>query len=98
MSMASGGQRTIYLLHFERPFGHARHYMGSAEHLEARLAEHAAGSGARLLWWVRRAGIGWTLARTWAGGRQRERQLKARGHGRHCPICQPPRQPRRCAR
>ncbi len=26
--------RTIYLLHFDRPFSHARHYMGSAEDLD----------------------------------------------------------------
>ncbi len=90
--------RTIYLLHFDRPFSHARHYMGSAEDLDVRLAEHATGAGARLLWWVRQAGISWSLARTWSGDRRRERQLKARGHARHCPICTPPRQPGRCAR
>lgn len=90
--------KVIYLLHFDEPFGHARHYMGSAMDLERRLAEHEAGAGARLLYWVRKAGIGWQLARTWAGGRVRERQLKARGHTRHCPICNPPRAPKRCAK
>jgi predicted GIY-YIG superfamily endonuclease len=44
--MSEVGGRTIYLLHFERPFGHARHYLGSAEDLEARLTEHAADAGA----------------------------------------------------
>jgi hypothetical protein len=46
---------------------------------------------------VSRARIDWTLARTWKGGRIREPQLKARGHGRHCPICTPPRSRRRLA-
>ncbi len=56
--------------------------------LDARLAEHAAGRGARLLEVVKAAGIGWTLARTWAGTRTRERQLKNQGGAsRHCPEC-----------
>ena len=85
---------TVYLLHFERPFRHARHYLGSALHLDVRLAEHARGGGSRLLAHVVEAGIGWQLARTWHGGRQRERQLKRQGgHGRLCPICKPPRRP-----
>jgi hypothetical protein len=34
------------------------------------------------------AGISWTLARTWPGGRTRERQLKTRGGAsRRCPEC-----------
>ncbi len=87
----------IYLLCFSRPFGHARHYMGSAESLEQRLREHEAGRGSRLLFYVRQAGISWVLARTWVGGRQRERQLKRQGgHSRLCPICRPPRRPQRC--
>jgi predicted GIY-YIG superfamily endonuclease len=90
-----GAASLVYLLHFDVPFKHARHYMGSTGDLEARLAEHASGRGARLLFWVHRAGIGWTLSRTWEGGRVRERQLKARGHGRHCPICTPPQRPAR---
>ncbi len=89
--------RVIYLLHFDRPFGHARHYMGSAAQLEARLADPHNGAGARLMFWVTNAGIGWRLARTWSGGGHRERQLKAQGgHSRRCPICHPPRRPAAC--
>jgi predicted GIY-YIG superfamily endonuclease len=79
---------TVYLLHFERPYKHARHYLGWASNLDARLAEHAAGHGARLLAVIRAAGIGWTLARTWPGDRHRERQLKRQGGAsRCCPLC-----------
>ncbi len=53
---------TVYLLHFQRPYRHARHYLGWASDLPARLAEHAAGRGARLLAVIQAAGIGWTLA------------------------------------
>lgn len=88
---------TVYLLHFDAPYRHARHYLGTAAagHLDARLAAHAAGRGARLTQVVAAAGIGWQLARTWPGGRNRERQLKRQGGAsRRCPLCGVhPRQP-----
>ncbi|MGX1762168.1 hypothetical protein ACWIGW_44165 [Nocardia brasiliensis] len=81
-------QGTVYLLHFERPFRHARHYTGWTTDLEARLAEHRAGRGARLLSVLGQHGIGWSLARTWNGPRRRERQLKLTGEAsRRCPMC-----------
>lgn len=85
MSAVNG---TVYLLHFERPFGHARHYLGWASNLDGRLYHHQHGSGANLLKHVRRAGITWVLARTWEGDRHLERRLKNRGgHARLCPLC-----------
>jgi hypothetical protein len=85
-----GRSGTVYLLHFHAPFGHARHYLGWAAHghLADRLAEHAAGRGARLTQVVHAAGIGWTLARTWPGTRWKERSLKRQGgSSRRCPVC-----------
>ena len=79
---------TIYLLHFDTPYKHAKHYTGIAKDLEARLAEHASGQGARLTQVVREQGIAWRVARTWKGDRRRERQLKKQGGAsRHCPLC-----------
>jgi predicted GIY-YIG superfamily endonuclease len=79
---------TVYLLHFDRPYAHARHYTGWTSDLTARLAEHANGHGARLPAVVRSAGIGWELARTWTGTRALERSLKRRhGASRYCPLC-----------
>jgi predicted GIY-YIG superfamily endonuclease len=79
---------TVYLLHFDRPYVHARHYTGWTTDLPSRLAEHTAGRGARLLAVVTSAGIGWRLARTWNGTRALERSLKARhGASRFCPVC-----------
>jgi predicted GIY-YIG superfamily endonuclease len=84
--MATSG--TIYLLHLDTPYQHARHYTGWTTDLESRLAEHAAGRGARLLAVTTEAGIGWQLARTWPGSRNRERQLKRQGGAaRRCPLC-----------
>jgi hypothetical protein len=82
------GPGTVYLLHFDVPYRHARHYLGWARDVEARLAEHAAGRGARLTAVVSGAGIGWVLARTWPGGRVLERSLKRHHHApRLCPLC-----------
>lgn len=80
----------VYLLHFDQPYKHARHYLGSCDDLQARLARHAAGNGARLVEVICQAGITWRLARTWQGGRALERQLK-RWHGSKplCPLCDP---------
>jgi hypothetical protein len=57
--------------------------------LPARLVDHAAGHGARLMQVVGEAGIGWQLARIWPGTRVRERSLKrSGGAARRCPVCQ----------
>lgn len=78
---------TIYLLHFSRPYKHAKHYLGWTSNLEERLSEHAKGRGARLLEVVAAEGITWRLARTWEGDRYRERAFKQRGKAKNCPIC-----------
>jgi predicted GIY-YIG superfamily endonuclease len=80
---------TVYLLHFDAPFAHAKHYTGWSADLPARLAEHEAGQGARLTEVVAEAGIRWVLARTWPGvTRAYERSLKNRGGAaRYCPAC-----------
>lgn len=80
---------TIYLLHFDQPYKHAKHYLGWTTDLEARLTAHRAGNGARLMAVLKDAGIGWTLARTWTpSSRGRERQIKHQGGlSRSCPAC-----------
>jgi hypothetical protein len=99
------GVGVIYLLHFDQPIGDLRNPRGFASHytgwtldLPARLVDHAAGRGARLLQVVGELGIGWQLARIWTGTRARERSLKQSGAARRCPVCrlaalglQPPR-------
>ena len=87
----AGQADVIYLLHFDKPYKHARHYTGTSESsgsLKARLARHARGDGARLLEVVHAAGITWQLARTWDGPRALERRIKRQGGAsRHCPLC-----------
>ncbi len=79
---------TVYLIHFDKPYRHAQHYLGYTNDLDARLAAHASGNGARLMEVVANAGITWRLAQTWAGGRELERRLKRQKNSpRLCPIC-----------
>ncbi|WUI01946.1 hypothetical protein OHR68_09085 [Spirillospora sp. NBC_00431] len=78
----------VYLLHFARPYKHARHYIGWTGDLAGRLAQHERGAGARLLQVVRGVGIEWRLARLWPGDRGRERAIKRQGGAaRRCPLC-----------
>jgi len=81
----------VYLIHFDRPYQHARHYLGTTNDLEHRLKQHSLGvryGGARLMEVIIGAGITWRVARTWAGGRELEQQLKAWNNScRLCPIC-----------
>jgi hypothetical protein len=85
---------TVYLIHFDRPFKHAKHYVGfckgsSGQGLACRLAKHRAGTGAKLLRAVNAAGIGWQCVRVWPGWtRSQERKLKTwGGAARICPVC-----------
>ena len=79
----------VYLIHFERPYRHAQHYLGSACDVDKRCKEHAAGTGARLMQVIGEAGIPWRVVRLWDGGRLEERALKRRHSGRSlCPVCQ----------
>jgi len=88
---------TVYLIHFERPYraqtGHCRHevkhYLGWTTDLSARMSEHKAGRGARLMEVITAEGIAWHVARTWEGDRHLERRLKNRKKSRClCPVCQ----------
>jgi hypothetical protein len=81
---------TVYLIHFDIAYKHARHYLGWTLDLLARLQAHRDGRGARLMEVITGAGITWQLARTWPGGRDRERAIKNRHEApRLCPICTP---------
>lgn len=84
----------VYLLHFNEPYKHARHYLGSTCNLDGRLLLHKHGTGARLTQVVREAGITWEVSRLWlcedeASARALEHRLKrAHGHGPAlCAIC-----------
>lgn len=78
----------VYLLHFERPYHHARHYVGFTHDVEKRLQQHRLGHGANLMRVITQARIPWTLARVWQGNRTLERALKLQKNApRLCPLC-----------
>lgn len=81
----------LYLLHFERPYHHARHYLGFTKYrsVKQRIADHQAGLGANLTRHVVGAGIKLYLAWQASGERTDERRLKRRSHVKlWCPLCQ----------
>ena len=96
--MARAITGTIYLLHFSEKYRHAGHYIGWADDLTARLAQHANGQGACLLSVITAAGLSFECVRTWAGTRHDERRLKNRRCAPLlCPVCQEERAARRRA-
>ena len=78
-----------YLIHFDTPYKHARHYIGYSDNIPARIEQHRKCCGARLMEVVTRAGITWQLARVWEGAdRNYERKLhRFHGANKLCPIC-----------
>jgi hypothetical protein len=81
----------VYLLHFDVPYWHAKHYSGfTAAPNGARWESHLIGTGARLLRVLAALGIGWHPVRVWRGTRDDERRLKNLGGAtRVCPVCTP---------
>jgi hypothetical protein len=82
----------VSLLHVAAPISPAhtaQHSLGWARDIPARLAEHAAGGGARLTRVPLERGIAWEPVRTWPGEtRADERRHKRGAHGtRLCPLC-----------
>lgn len=81
-------QGTVYLIHFNRAYKHARHYLGYSEQFDKRITDHLCGMGARLMEVITNAGIEWHVSRTWPGDRKLERQLKNHHNApKLCPIC-----------
>lgn len=91
MTEQQGPPLTIYLLHFDRNVGQARHYLGitRADRLDERLAEHCGEHAASLTSRAAQQQIPFTLVRTWpAETYADERRMKRAGHLRErCPIC-----------
>lgn len=85
---------TVYLIHFEKKFSHAQHYIGFVKknrNLKLRMSHHRNGTGAVIMKHVTQAGIPWKVVRTWKdAGRDFERRLKNCHKPQYfCPICNP---------
>ena len=80
----------IYIIHFETPLHHARHYVGYCAEgtLDQRLQRHRSGQGSRLMYAIALAGIDFVVALTHPGDRHFERRIKrAKNTPRFCPLC-----------
>lgn len=79
----------VYLLHFDTPFKHARHYIGFTQNLDQRCEDHLRGNGSNLVRHVCAAGIALRLAAEWRNVPQTEeyRLKNWGGMVRYCPIC-----------
>jgi predicted GIY-YIG superfamily endonuclease len=82
----------VYLIHFDKPFKYAKHYIGYCNDrgLKKRIDRHKSGDGAKLLRAVIQAGIDFNVVRTWdKADRAFERKLhKRKNTKRLCPVCQ----------
>jgi predicted GIY-YIG superfamily endonuclease len=82
----------IYVLHFDAPLCHARHYIGATLNLRARLTRHAQGRGCRITRALAEAGIGWQVGGLFQVSPvalwEAERQAKAMHQGAClCDLC-----------
>lgn len=89
----------VYLICFDKLFGtpdkradfqpRVRHYLGYADDLDRRIAEHKAGAGSHLTRAAVKAGIELRVAQVWPGAdRSFERALKNQKNAkRFCPLC-----------
>jgi len=84
----------VYLLHFHSRYYHAGHYTGMTCNLDARLALHRSGRGAKLMKAIADAGITFEVAALWKlptyeEARELERRLKRKHNAiPTCPLCQ----------
>lgn len=91
----------VYLLHFDKPYPNGRkpqHYMGWAQNLRRRVAEHSSGSGSCLMQACKQQGVTFTVAALWIGEtRTDERRRKNRKRLRDfCPICRAEKEKKKC--
>lgn len=89
--MPHGGSKkegAVYLIHFERPYHHARHYLGWTDNIAKRMREHANGQGSPLMRAVTLARIPWRVVYTEEGSRDLEKRYKSQKNAsRLCPLC-----------
>lgn len=80
-----------YLLHFDKPYKHAGHYLGVTIDMHRRLKNHRSKrtkKSSKLTLAAARAGIGFRIVCLWSGDYDTEKQLKARQSSYvHCGYC-----------
>lgn len=81
----------VYLIHFDQKLKHAQHYIGFCydNRFKKRISHHRNNTGAPILRALNKAGIGWSVVRTWPNEDGNfERKLKNQKKASClCPIC-----------
>lgn len=84
----------VYVLHFDKPYKHAKHYTGIAKNLKKRIKKHRDGHGARLTQVLKQNNIGFRCSQiaeysTFSEAHAEEKRLKSKVKNpqRYCPIC-----------
>lgn len=84
----------IYVIHFDKPYKHAKHYTGIAQNVEKRIEKHSKGQGSRLMQVLKENNIGFRyniIAEfpTFSEAHAEEKRLKTKVKKpqRYCPIC-----------
>lgn len=81
----------VYLIHFNKKFKHAKHYIGFCKdgRLKERMFHHKNGTGSKLMKAVSKAKINWKVVRVWDNEDGNfERKLKNMKNSKKlCPIC-----------
>jgi len=84
----------VYVIHFNQPYRHAKHYTGIAKNIKSRMREHASGNGARLLQVLKENNIGFKYSiikefPDFSSAHTYEKYLKTKikKPQRYCPIC-----------
>lgn len=80
---------TVYVLHFDPPYKHAKHYIGFTECIDNRFERHCNGGGSPLVKAALAAGCVVSVAHVFEGAdREFERKLKNRKDTpRWCRLC-----------
>lgn len=85
----------VYLIHFNGPIHHAKHYLGytSLENVIDRYNRHKSSQGSKLLAYANTIGISYCVVRIWEcdttqAAKALERKLKhMKNSPRLCPVC-----------
>lgn len=84
----------VYVIHFDTPYKHAKHYTGIAINVPKRIKEHRGGYGARLLQVLKEHNIDFQYAiinqfENFSEAHAEEKRLKdkVKQPKRYCPFC-----------
>jgi len=84
----------VYVIHFDTPYKHAKHYTGIAKNVPKRMKEHRGGYGARLTQVLKENNINfkWAILKTYntfseAKTEEKRLKTKVKQPKRYCPFC-----------